>query len=223
MFWACFTYDRKGPCHCWLPETTIEKREAEAAIAALNKELEPILRQQWELDNGMRRLNLRQLPGKKPTWRWNQKTGKLSRGKNRGGIDWWRYQTTILIPRLLPFAKDCKTNRPNTIVQEDKAPAHNHYAQQRVFDAFEVQRLLWCGNSPDLNAIKPAWPWLKRYTTKKGAPKNRADAIKVWKDAWEKLPQEAIQVWIERIPYHIQRIIELEGGNEYKEGRAKTR
>ena len=28
-----------------------------------------------------------------------------------------------------------------------------------------------------------------------------------------------IQAWIERIPWHIEQIIELEGGNEYKEGR----
>jgi hypothetical protein len=33
------------------------------------------------------------------------------------------------------------------------------------------------------------------------------------------MPQEMIQAWIERIPVHIEKIIELEGGNEYKEGR----
>jgi transposase len=222
MFWGSFSYDRKGPCYCWRPETAQEKREADIKIARLNEELEPIMKQQWELENGVRRLNLRQLPGPKPTWRWHQQTGKLSRSKSKGGIDWWRYQSKILIPKLLPFAKECMLERPNTIVQEDKAPAHYHYFQQRVFDMYEVQRLLWCGNSPDLNAIEPTWPWLKRYTTKKGAPKNRADAIKAWEKGWEELPQEAIQRWIERIPYHIQQIIQLEGGNEYKEGREKT-
>lgn len=101
--------------------------------------------------------------------------------------------------------------RKNTVVQEDKAPAHNHHAQQRVFDLWEVQRLLWCPNSPDLNAIEPAWPWIKRYTTKKGAPKNRSEAIHRWEAAWRDLPQEKIRAWIERIPVHIQKIIDLEG------------
>ena len=30
-----------------------------------------------------------------------------------------------------------------------------------------------------------------------------------------------IQTWIEAIPGHVKEIIQLEGGNEYKEGRKK--
>jgi hypothetical protein len=60
---------------------------------------------------------------------------------------------------------------------------------------------------------------MKRQTTKKGAPKSRAEAVRVWEQCWKELPQDKIQAWIERIPFHIQKIIELEGGNEYKEGR----
>jgi transposase len=72
MFWGCFTYDKKGPCHCWAPETAAEKREAEKAIEQLNAILEPELRQEWELTNRIRRLNLRQTPGRQPQWRFNQ-------------------------------------------------------------------------------------------------------------------------------------------------------
>ncbi|KAK2471400.1 hypothetical protein H9L39_17631 [Fusarium oxysporum f. sp. albedinis] len=167
----------------------------------------------------MRKVGLRNLPGKKPEWKWNEKNGKLVRKEGKGGIDWWRYQQKILIPKLLPFAQVCEEERPGTVVQEDKAPAHNHHAQQRVFDLAGVQRLLWCGNSPDLNAIEAAWPYLKRETTKKGAPQSKSEAIRRWEAAWLAMPQAKIQAWIERIPYHIEKIIELEGGNEYKEGR----
>jgi transposase len=69
IFWGSFSYDRKGPCYCWRPETAQEKREADIQIARLNEELEPIMKEKWELENGIRRLNLRQLPGLKPTWR----------------------------------------------------------------------------------------------------------------------------------------------------------
>ncbi len=62
---------------------------------------------------------------------------------------------------------------------------------------------------------------MKRRTTRKGAPKSRQEVVTVWQAAWQELPQEKIQQWIERIPWHIKQIIELEGGNEYKEGREK--
>ncbi|KFA70391.1 hypothetical protein S40285_07808 [Stachybotrys chlorohalonatus IBT 40285] len=197
-----------------------EKKEAEEAIKELNKDLEPLAREKWELENGMRRLALRQLPGKQPTWRWNQKTGKLGRNAKKGGIDWFRYQKHIIIPQLIPFAKECEALRPGMLVQEDNAPAHAHQHQQAIYDLHDIKRLLWCPNSPDLNMIEPAWWYLKRVTTKLGAPKNRTEAIRVWKEA--KLSQERIRAWIERIIQHIKEVIRLEGGNEYKEGRGEN-
>lgn len=29
MFWACFTYDHKGPCHIYYPETEEQKAKNE--------------------------------------------------------------------------------------------------------------------------------------------------------------------------------------------------
>jgi hypothetical protein len=68
--------------------------------------------------------------------------------------------------------------------------------------------------------IEPCWYYLKRVTTKKGAPKNRAEAERAWRQAWGELEQWRIQAWIERIPRHIQEVIRCEGGNEYREGAA---
>ncbi|KAJ0128362.1 hypothetical protein HZ326_28545 [Fusarium oxysporum f. sp. albedinis] len=111
------------------------------------------MKELWELENGIRRLGLRNLSGKKPEWKWKKETSKLTRGLKG-------------------------EQRPNTVVQEDKAPSHKHHAQQRIYDLHGAQRLLWGGNSPDLNAIEPAWPWIKRVTTKKGAPKSWVEAIR---------------------------------------------
>jgi hypothetical protein len=154
MFWSYFSYDKKGPTHCWTLETVVDKKLAEKEIDEMNQELEPLLREEWELQNGMRRLVLRTLPGPKPEWKFNAKTGKLKRG-SKGGIDWYLYQKKILLPKLIPFAKECLVDRPGTLVQEDKAPSHTYYVQARVYNLHNVQRLLWCGNSPDLNAIEP--------------------------------------------------------------------
>ncbi|KAJ3475474.1 hypothetical protein NLG97_g9447 [Lecanicillium saksenae] len=223
IFWGCFSYDKKGPSHCWKPETTQERRIAEARVEELNAKLEPAARERWELNTPMARLSIRRRPpGRRPQWRWSQRTGKLARsGKN--GINWYAYQTKVLVPKLIPFTKTYDLTRPGTIVQEDKAPSHNHYIQQRIYNSHQVKRLLWPGNSPDLNPIKPTWPYLKRVTTKKGAPKSRQEAITAWEAAWEELPQSRIQGWIERLPRHVKTIVELKGGNEYKEGRADPR
>ena len=218
MFWGCFSYDHKGPCHIWTPETAAEKKTAKADLEERNWEAEPAARADWELRTRMRRLDLKKKPGKKPEWRFTKKTGKLVR-QGKGGIDWYRYQRVILKEKLLPFAAECLKNKPGTIVQEDNAPSHAHRDQQRVYDLWRVLKLTWCGNSPDINAIEPAWPWMKRTTTKRGAPRTMKLASKVWMKAWEDLPQCMIQKWIERIPLHIQRIIELKGGNEYPEGK----
>jgi len=221
MFWGCFSWDSKGPCYIWEKETAQEKKQADEAIATLNAEIEPILKEQWELSTGIQRLGLRNKGGRKPTWKFTAKTGKLIR-LGKGGIDWWRYRKHILEPLLLPYAKECQITRLDTLVQEDNAPAHAHSAQQQVYDMWEVQRLVWCPNSPDLNMIEPAWWYLKHKVTAKGAPTSRSDAKRRWKEAWEELPQSRIQGWIERIVHHIKEVIRCEGGNEYKEGRPES-
>ncbi len=75
-------------------------------IEAMNEELEPLLCAEWELETGLRKLSLQQPKGRKPAWKWTEKTGKLSRRKG-DGIDWYRYQTQVLIPKLIPFVKEC--------------------------------------------------------------------------------------------------------------------
>jgi hypothetical protein len=56
MFWGCFSYDKKGPCHIWEDETPGEKKEAEAWIKEQNKVLEPLCKLEWKLETGVRRL-----------------------------------------------------------------------------------------------------------------------------------------------------------------------
>lgn len=216
MFWGCFSYDKKGPCHIWEDETEKEKKESIEWIIQKNKELEPIARTKWELENGIHRLRItRQLPGKKPTWKWSKRTGKLERrSKSAGGIDWYRYMKLILEKKLLPFALECKEDRPNTIVQEDNATPHAYHYQQEVYNTWGVQRLLWPPNSPDLNAIEPPWMHIKKQTTRGGAVSSQKKLKKDWIECWDTLEQVKIQAWIERILIHIQDVIRLEGGNE---------
>ena len=154
MFQGCFSYDKKGPFHIQHPETAAKRKKADQALAKLNEELEPIMRSEWELNTAMRRVGLRNRQGPKPKWKQNAENGKLMRGKGKG-IDWYRYQVYILEPKLLPFVKECMKDQPQIIVQEDKAPPHAHHAHAQIYSVQGVARLLWPGNSPDLNMIGP--------------------------------------------------------------------
>jgi len=59
---------------------------------------------------------------------------------------------------------------------------------------------------------------MKRVTTRKRAPQHREAARKAWQVVWRDLEQWRIQAWIERIVRHIEKVIELEGGNKYRVG-----
>jgi hypothetical protein len=91
----------------------------------------------------------------------------VQKGKS-SGINAIQYRREVLIPKLIPFAKQCG---PDYIIQEDKAPAYaSRFQKELVYNVHCVQQLLWPGNSPDLNMIEPCWMWMKRETTKQGAP-----------------------------------------------------
>jgi hypothetical protein len=215
---SAFCPQQKGPCHIWEAETAQEKKEAARHLEELNKELEIEMREEWELTTAMRRTGLRNLRGSKPKWKWDAQHGKLTR-REGSGIDWYRYQQLILISKLFPFVEECRQNgRPETIVQEDGAASHASKHQIRAYNRAGIDKLLWPGNSPDLNMIEPCWPFMKRHTTKKGAPTRRPEAKRAWFQAWDELEQWRIQSWIERIPRHIQEVIRLEGDNNYREG-----
>ena len=67
--------------------------------------------------------------------------------------------------------------------------------------------------------IEPAWPYPQWITTHKGVPTSRSEAEYAWTEVWDELEQWWIQQWIECIPRHIQQIIELEGDDNYREGK----
>jgi hypothetical protein len=71
-----------------------------------------------------------------------EETGAFERKEGKGGIDWYRYQIKVLRPHLLLFAKKLLRKYRWVKVQEDKAPSHASYYQQREFNLWEIERLL---------------------------------------------------------------------------------
>jgi hypothetical protein len=124
----------------WQDETTKEKKESIERLRQENEEREPLANADWEIEQAMRRLWItRQYPRKSQFG--SGKTGQLERN-SKGGIDWHRYNKEILEKKLLPFAKECVKDRPNTIVQEDNASPHAHHYNRQVFNIWEIKRML---------------------------------------------------------------------------------
>ena len=92
MFWGCFSYDKKGPCYIWKAETAAQKKAADTDLKARNALIEEENKAAWELETGMRRVNLtRNARGRKPVWKHTKATGAIVRDKGKGGINWYRY------------------------------------------------------------------------------------------------------------------------------------
>lgn len=58
--------------------------------------------------------------------KWDVRHGKLERS-TKGGIDWYRYETTFLIPKLFPFDLEGMQSRPAAVVQEYGTLSHPHH------------------------------------------------------------------------------------------------
>jgi hypothetical protein len=73
---------------------------------------------------------------------------------------------------LFPFAKECKEGGPDyrldIVVMEDGASSHKSAYSDKLYISWEVVRMLWPANSPNLNMIEPCWFYIKVETIKKG-------------------------------------------------------
>ena len=105
-----------------------------------------------------------------------------------GGIDWYRYQTYVLLPRLILFIKDVITQYGECFLVQDSAPAYNAWQQEELLKIRGLTVLPWPGNSPDLNQIEPCWYHLKRQVSKRPTRlTTKESVIKAYQAEWEAL------------------------------------
>ena len=106
-------------------------------------------------------------------------------------------------------ARDC--------VKEDKAPAM-FTTPNSVCMTFirSADSLAWkfAGSECDRALLGI----FKKENYKEGRPKEPSRGYKGLGSSLERASGQ-IQDWIEKIPVHVQKVIQLEGGNEYKEGK----
>jgi transposase len=196
MWWSAFSYNKKGPYYIWPKETDAVRKERERVqeicLTNWNKARYAEDLATWELTKPMERLRVKaNVPGRKPVFRHNE-NGAYVLKDGKGGINWYRHQDEVLKPHLLPFAceyRQGENGRPDIVVMEDGAAAHKSDYSNELYISWEVVRMLWPANSPDLNMIEPCWFYIKVETTKKGGITSDIELREAWVKCWEELPQ----------------------------------
>jgi hypothetical protein len=156
MVWGCFTYDLKGSMHIFPNETAAERRSADEFLAKLNAHHELYFWQQWEAAVALQHISRGGWRRGKPiTWKFNKVNDALVREAKGGRIVWSIYLEQVLISLLQPFVELCKGSGYDPLVVEDRARPYAHSNQNVLYSFFKIAKLLWPGNSPDLNAIEP--------------------------------------------------------------------
>ena len=168
MFWGCFSYYYKGPCHIYHAETAEEKLEYAQIIKMDNAMLQPQIWEEWkqlEAADAMKWMQKgRRKPERSATWEAYWKRYKKQREKGKGGIDFIRYIYKVLKPLLILFFH--QIDEPGFLFQQDNVPSYiNRWttAELRIEDIplFEYIR-----NSPDINIIESAWMPLRINITR---------------------------------------------------------
>jgi hypothetical protein len=105
------------PFYIWENKSKEEKEACLKDLATRNTARYKNDKALWEIENRIRRLQATTTaPGQKPVFKYNKSTRVYILREGKGRINWYRYQKVILELLLLPFAKECLHERPNTLV-----------------------------------------------------------------------------------------------------------
>lgn len=218
MFWGAFSAEMRGPHHFYARETAEEKEEAQKNIDEINADYHTEcqrLEAEWKAENARR-----SMPGskKKPLkrcWKPNWQPKVRKKGL-KGGVDWYRYRTEVLLPKLLPFCREIIQKYGECYLLEDGASPHIAWENAEEYNIEGLNRIPWPANSPDFNMIEQAWYYLKRKAGERAFVTSTIESTKAaWSANWEKLPQERIGRWVGRIGPNLQRALEQKGDNNF--------
>jgi hypothetical protein len=134
----------------------------------------------------------------------------------KGGVDGYRHREGAL-KKVVPWLEQLQAQGVDVLLLEDGAPPHKSRISNDYLDVHFIGKLSWPGHSPDVNASEHAWPWQRTYVTKnnKRPSRNEAEVKQRWEAAWEALPIEVINGWVDRIPEVVRRIIQHHGKNDF--------
>jgi len=96
----------------------------------------------------------------------------------------------------------------------DNAPAHRSKFTNKILRLLDIARIVWAPQSPDLNAIEHAWDYVRRRVKERVLfPVTEEEVIFAWEEEWQRIPQEEINKWVERLEDTLKKVLEFKGDN----------
>ena len=214
MFWGCYTSEIKGPCYIFEKESADEKKLASQDLDNRNATYlveQQLIGEHFEAEQQKKPLSRRLKRIPKPMGRMQERNKGL-----KGGVDWYRYQVFVLIPRLIPFIHDVIATYGHCYLVQDGAPGHVAWQQMGLLEIEGLTILPWPGNSPDLNQIEPCWYHLKQQISKQPFLEANKQAVKqAWLDGWERLDMEKMGGFCMKMVHRMERVIRVKGDNNF--------
>ena len=237
MCWGMISYGWKGPFWVWESESEEEKVAAASKILSYNEncgEEESRLNTAWRASEEWKELRRKELANAceaclrasltgiktKTTQSWRgkkYKIKKLKRGDSKG-IDSWRYVTDLARPLLWPTCRARKLVRPDFLLMEDNAPAHDSDFTNYERTKEGINKVDWPPNSPDLNPIEHLWNIMKsRIQTRRGVERvpTTGEMKLILKQEWERITIEEINREVSKLPSILAQCISQKGGNKF--------
>ncbi|KAF1939232.1 hypothetical protein EJ02DRAFT_497764, partial [Clathrospora elynae] len=81
------------------------------------------------------------------------------------GVDGYRHRKGAL-KKVAPWINSLKSQGVACYLLKDGAPPHKSRIANNYLQVQKVEKMVWPGHSPDVNASKHAWPWLRRHVTR---------------------------------------------------------
>ena len=104
----------------------------------------------------------------------------------------------------------------NCCLLKNEIASHIAWKNVNEYNIENLHRISWSANSLDFNMIEQAWIYIKRHVEQKTHVVNIISIIKdVWRDVWEKLNQNIIRKWVERMISHMKIVKEQNDDNKY--------
>jgi len=128
-----------------------------------------------------------------------------------GTLNAARYIDEVLVPKLLPSARDMFHDEVDFIFQQDGAPCHTAKKCMNWFRDSNIELLSWPGNSPDLNPIENLWSRLKKAVAEKH-PSNKQQLIEAIIQSWYHIiTPENLRKLVESMPSRCKAVVAARG------------